>query len=63
MIQRADIIFVMEKVHKEKLAYQFNDLISNKKIIVLNIPDEYEYMDEDLVKMLKDEIRAHLGIK
>jgi len=54
MISHADMIFVMEKVHKDKLQYQFGDLLADKTIMILDIPDEYEYMDEELVTMLKD---------
>lgn len=48
----ADIIFCMEKKHMRRLRDKYSDEISGKKIICLNIPDEYEYMDEDLQEML-----------
>lgn len=56
----ADIIFVMEKRHREKLAEIHYDVISEKRIVVLGIPDEYEYMDTELVDMLRDMINPYL---
>jgi len=35
----ADIIFVMEKHHREKLVQNFPKETSNKEIIILEIPD------------------------
>jgi protein-tyrosine phosphatase len=57
----ADLIFVMEKRHKERLKQKFPSLISEKEIIILNIPDEYKYMDTELVKMLKSSISPYLN--
>jgi len=62
LIEQADIIFVMEKVHKEKIMLKFGDLLNDKKIIVLNIPDEYEYMEDELVKMLRDQVQAYIHV-
>jgi len=53
-------IFVMEKKHKQRLAAKFARLLEYKKIIVLDIPDEYQYMDEELVDILNDSIKHHL---
>ena len=50
----------MEKRHREILREKFNDSISEKEIIVLDIADDYEYMDEDLVEMLKASVGPYL---
>lgn len=34
----ADLIFVMEKQHKEKLLLKFPDAIENKQIVILEFP-------------------------
>lgn len=31
-----------------------------KKIIVLDIPDDYQYMDEDLIEILKQSMQNYL---
>ncbi|HYD19910.1 MAG TPA: hypothetical protein VEB40_00435 [Flavipsychrobacter sp.] len=56
MLLWADIIFVMEKRHKQRLTQRFENSLRNKQLIVLDIPDKYEYMDEELADMLKDAV-------
>ena len=52
----AERIFVMEDKHKKRLFEGFGSTLNDKEIIVLDIPDEYQYMDEDLIKELKEVI-------
>ncbi|MEH2299829.1 MAG: low molecular weight protein tyrosine phosphatase family protein [Nostoc sp.] len=59
----ADIIFVMEKSHKNKLSKNFQPFLKDKKIICLHIPDEYEYMEPALIELLKQKILTLLKIK
>ncbi|MEH1872954.1 low molecular weight protein tyrosine phosphatase family protein [Nostoc sp.] len=59
----ADIIFVMEKSHKNKLSKNFQPFLKDKKIICLDIPDEYKYMEPDLIKLLKHKVLPILKIK
>jgi predicted protein tyrosine phosphatase len=61
MLQEADIIFVMEKVHKSKLSKKFKPYLKGQKIICLDIPDNYDYMDADLIKILKNKVLPFLG--
>ena len=49
----ADLIIVMEKVHRNRLNLKFKSSLAGKRIAVLNIPDEYDYMDPALVALLK----------
>ncbi|MCF4969115.1 low molecular weight protein tyrosine phosphatase family protein [Nostoc sp. CMAA1605] len=55
-IEWADIIFVMEKSHKIKLAQKFQPFLKNKRVICLDIPDEFEYMDAKLIEILKKKV-------
>lgn len=57
LLQWADIIFVMEKAHRNRIQRKFKPFLRDKRIVVLNIPDEFEYMDPALVKLLE----ARLG--
>ncbi|MBD2412446.1 phosphotyrosine protein phosphatase [Nostoc calcicola FACHB-389] len=59
----ADIIFVMEKSHKTKLSKNFQPFLKDKKIICLDIPDEYEYMEPALIELLKQKVLPLLKIK
>jgi predicted protein tyrosine phosphatase len=60
-IQWADIIFVMEQSHRTKLSQNFQPWLKNKRIVCLDIPDEYEYMDPDLIELLKKKVLPLLG--
>lgn len=61
LIGWADIIFVMEKKHRERLNEKFNDLLLDKKLIVLDIPDEYQYMDEELILSLQLAVTPYIS--
>jgi predicted protein tyrosine phosphatase len=52
-IEWADVIFVMEKSHRSKLANKFQAQLKDKRVICLDIPDDYEYMEPVLVELLK----------
>ncbi|MFY8274466.1 low molecular weight protein tyrosine phosphatase family protein [Pseudoalteromonas sp. SSDWG2] len=56
----ADYIFVMEKVHQKKLASKFGPALHQKKVITLGIPDNYDYMDETLISILKDKVLPNI---
>lgn len=59
-LQWADVIFVMESKHKQRIRAEFSDVIDNKPIHVLDIPDEYQFMDPELVDLLQISIDAFL---
>ena len=51
-IEWADKIIVMELKQKKKLNSLFGTALRNKPIRCLSIPDNYEYMQDDLVGIL-----------
>lgn len=53
-VQWADYIFVMEKNHKKKVQQEFAAALKDKKLICLDIPDNYRYMDDKLIQLLKN---------
>ena len=55
----ADLVFVMESGQRAKIRDVYRHL-ELPAIEVLNIPDEYEFMDEELVEMLEDRINDTL---
>lgn len=57
-IKWATMIFVMEKAHKNKLSKKFKVHLNGKKIICLNIPDEYEFMQPELIKLLEARVSS-----
>lgn len=57
----ADTIFVMEKTHRNKLSKKYKEYVKGKRIICLNIPDEYDFMDPMLIRLLKISVPPYLG--
>jgi predicted protein tyrosine phosphatase len=58
----AEAIFVMEEKHKSRLIAEFGRIVENKPVHVLDIPDEYKYMDPELVEELKRSVGSILGL-
>jgi predicted protein tyrosine phosphatase len=56
----ADVIFVMEKVHRNRLGQRFRRHLNGKRVICLDIPDEYEYMQPELVSLLEAKVGPYL---
>ena len=54
------LIFVMEKTHRNKLAKKFRAHLAGKRVICLDIPDDYEYMDPDLIALLRAKVPRFL---
>jgi predicted protein tyrosine phosphatase len=61
-ISWADVIFVMEQKHKNRLKAEYSRLLTHKIIHVLGIPDEYQYMDPALVTILKESVSGYLDL-
>ena len=62
LVRWADIIFVMEKSHRNKLQKRFKADLQRARVICLDIPDEYEFMDEGLVRLLRAKVSRFLPI-
>jgi predicted protein tyrosine phosphatase len=56
----ADLIFVMEKAHRNRLGQRFRRHLNGKRVICLDIPDEYEYMQPELVRLLQAKVGPYL---
>ncbi len=60
MLEWADLIFTMEPVHKRLINARFTQLLKTRRIIVLNIPDNYDYLEPALITSLKAKVLPHL---
>ncbi|WP_046213578.1 low molecular weight protein tyrosine phosphatase family protein [Paenibacillus wulumuqiensis] len=58
----ADLIFVMEKKHERRLKAKFGQDLDGKRILRLDIEDEYGYMDEELIELLKSRVSEHIEV-
>ena len=56
----ADIIFVMEKSHLQKLRRKFGPALDGKQIVTLHIPDDYQFMQPELIDELQTKVAQHL---
>lgn len=56
----ADIIFVMEKRHKARLVERFPYDIEDKQVVILDIPDEYKFMDLELIEDIKTKVDQYI---
>ena len=59
-IEWADLIIVMEKAHRNRLNRKFGSALSKKRIAVLDIPDNYDYMDPELIRLLQSRCAPYL---
>lgn len=58
----ADVIFVMEKKHLRRIQEKYGDMINGKKVVVLDIPDDYTFMDEELIETLKSRVSEYINL-
>jgi predicted protein tyrosine phosphatase len=56
----ADIILVMEKKHLRRLQEKFPDELADKRVFCLNIPDDYQFMQPELITLLQAAVPPHL---
>lgn len=60
LVEWAEIIFVMERAHRNKMQKRFYNALKDKRMICLDIPDEYDFMDPALVRLLQSRLGRHL---
>ncbi|MGI4872924.1 MAG: low molecular weight protein tyrosine phosphatase family protein [Janthinobacterium lividum] len=56
----ADVIFVMERKHADRLKAKFKDELRGKQLINLRIPDDYQFQDPALVELLREQLHPYL---
>jgi predicted protein tyrosine phosphatase len=56
----ADRIFVMERRRLSRLRRKFPQELDGKSVVTLHIPDDYQYMDEELIQRLRFGTAIHL---
>jgi len=62
LIEWGNTILVMGKSHGNKISKKFKDVINGKELAVLDGPDNYKYMEEELTKMLKNKVPRYVQI-
>ncbi len=54
LLNWADTVIVMEKHHRNFIRQKFQEMYKNKKIVCLYIPDDYDFMQTELIAILKE---------
>ena len=61
MVEWADIIFVMEPRHVERIGRKWPALVKDKRLVNLGVPDEFAYMEGELVELLVRRLAKYIG--
>ncbi len=59
-VEWADVILVMEKIHRERLTKRFGSLLKGKQVAVLGIPDLYDFMQPELIHLLQQKCARYV---
>lgn len=59
-LEWASLVFVMEKTHRTKLSRRFGNNLKGKRVICLDIPDDYDFMQPELVRLLEAKAGPYL---
>jgi predicted protein tyrosine phosphatase len=60
LLEWAEIIFVMEAAHRARLSKRFRRHLRAQRVICLDIPDRFAYMEPALVDLLVAKVGPHL---
>ena len=58
----ADVVFVMESKHRSRILGEFRNALGGTPVHVLEIPDDYQFMDPELVELLTDRVEQYLQV-
>jgi predicted protein tyrosine phosphatase len=58
----ADYIFVMEQKHLQILRSKYADSLGHKKVVCLHIDDQFQFMDRELVDLLKARLSEYIEV-
>ncbi|GAB6041398.1 low molecular weight protein tyrosine phosphatase family protein [Endothiovibrio diazotrophicus] len=62
LIEWADVVFVMEREHRTKVSRKYAPLLKSKRLVCLDIADRYDYMQPELVRLLKARVSRHVRL-
>lgn len=59
-LEWADLILVMEPIHRRRLQRAYGPLLKGKRVGVLSIADEFEFMQPELIELLWKRVENYL---
>jgi predicted protein tyrosine phosphatase len=60
LVAWADVIFVMEKAHRSNLQRRFRAVLRGRRVVCLDIPDDYAFLQPELIRLLAAKVSRHL---
>ena len=61
MLDWADVVFTMDSTQQRALQHMFPSHPGLKKLVCLEIPDDFAFLHPELVKLLKERVTPHLA--
>src|SRR5258708_2715365 len=61
LLEWADIVFVMERRLLRMLRLSFGAALDGKEVVCLDVPDDYQFMEPGLLRVLEDRLTPYLG--
>lgn len=62
MLRWADVVLAMEKSHLNRLKEKYAEVLEEKNVTVLHIPDDYEFMQPELIDELQAKVEPILSM-
>ena len=62
LLDWADVIFVMERAQRTRLQKRFRAHLGGKRLVCLDIADDYAFMETSLVERLLATVPKHLPV-
>ena len=60
MLDWADVIFIMDDLQRRSLATMFPDHPALQRLVCLDIPDRFTFLEPELIKLLEERVPKHL---
>ena len=60
-LEWADVIFVMESKHRSRIRESLSQALGQTPLHVLDIPDDYQFMDPELIDLLQERVEPYLN--
>ena len=60
LIEWADVVLVMETMHRDKISAKYKKLLKDKQMVVLDIPDNYQCMQPELIRLLEAKVSKYV---
>jgi predicted protein tyrosine phosphatase len=62
LVEWADVVLVMQKSHRNKVSKKFKELLTGKRLVCLDIPDNYDCMQPELIRLLEAKVPKYVRL-